>query len=116
MKEILADTIRIPRWNIEEACGYKPITTFWQDFSIADAFGEAAVADTFKRAFKEWKGNYKYLTELVLVLNHKVWYHHKGRQDCEMASLYERLWKKADAYAMDNLKGEELNYFICTTD
>ena len=33
-----------------------------------------------------------------------------------MASLYERLWKKADAYAMDNLKGEELNYFIRTTD
>ena len=31
-------------------------TTFWQDFSIADAFGVAAIKDTFKRAFAEWKG------------------------------------------------------------
>ena len=27
------------KWNIEEFCGYKPITTFWDDFSIADVFG-----------------------------------------------------------------------------
>lgn len=25
----------IPKWNIEEETGYKPFTTFWQDFSIA---------------------------------------------------------------------------------
>lgn len=65
-------TVKVPVWNIESLCGYKPMTTFWQDFSIADAFGIAAVVDTFKRAFKEWKDNYKYLTELVMVLNHKI--------------------------------------------
>lgn len=66
-------TVKVPVWNIEAVCGYKPITTFWNDFSVADAFGTSAVADTFKRAFEEWKGNYKYLTELVMVLNHKIW-------------------------------------------
>ena len=64
--------VKVPVWNIESETGYKPMTTFWQDFSIADAFGVAAVEDTFKRAFNEWKGNYKYLTELVMVLNHKI--------------------------------------------
>ena len=53
--------------------GYTTITTFWQDFSIADKFGIDAIKDTFNRAFNEWKGNYQYLTELVLVLNWKVW-------------------------------------------
>ena len=69
-------TVKVPVWNIESLCGYKPMTTFWQDFSIADAFGVAAVEDTFKRAFNEWKGNYRYLTELVMILNHKIaqWY------------------------------------------
>lgn len=34
-------------------------TTFWSDFSIADAFGVNAVKDTYKRAFKEWKDDYR---------------------------------------------------------
>lgn len=50
------------KWNIESMCGYKPITTFWNDFEIAEIFGKKAVIDTFKRAFKEWRGNYKYLS------------------------------------------------------
>lgn len=66
-------TLKLPRWNIEEMCGYKPITTFWDDFSIADNFGIDAVCDTYNRAFQEWKTDYKYLTELVMVLNWKIW-------------------------------------------
>lgn len=42
--------IAIPRWNITELNGYEPITTFWQDFSIADKFGDKAIADTYRRA------------------------------------------------------------------
>ena len=53
--------------------GYQPKTTFWMDFSIADKFGIAAIKDTYNRAFKEWKNNHVYLTELVMVLNHKIW-------------------------------------------
>lgn len=60
--------ITIPRWNITEMNGYEPITTFWQDFSIADKFGNNAVADTYRRAKSEWKDNYKYWTELCHVL------------------------------------------------
>ena len=64
--------IKIPKWDIEEETGYKPFTTFWQDFSIADVFGKEAVMDTFQRAFEEWKNNYVFITELVMVLNHKI--------------------------------------------
>lgn len=57
--------------------GYELQTTFWEDFSIADRFGLAAVLDTFNRAFREWKGDYKFLTELTLVLNHKIWQYYE---------------------------------------
>lgn len=55
--------------------GYDPMTTFWEDFSIADKYGIAGVKDTYKRAFSEWKDDYKFFTELTLVLNHKIWQH-----------------------------------------
>ena len=96
-------------WNIEEQTGYKPMTTFWDDFSIADAFGVEAVKDTYKQSFKDIKSNYKYLTEFVMVLNWKIWQHY-------FAKVYNELWHKADEYAYNNLKGEELNYFIRVTD
>ena len=102
------------KWNIEEITGYKPITTFWEDFSIADAFGKDAIQDTFNRAFNEWKGNYKYLTELVMVLNHKIWQWYEKND--EYGRLYNDLWEQADNYACENLKGEELSYFYSTTD
>lgn len=85
-------------------------TTFWQDFTIADAFGVAAVKDTYKRAFGEWKDDYLYLTDLVAVLNHKLWEHYqKGHE--QMARLYNDLWEEAQSYGYEHLKGEELEYF-----
>lgn len=90
----LALRVSVPKWNVESELGYRPITTFWEDFSIADKFGNEAVNDTFKRAFTEWKGNYAYLTEMVMVLNHKIWQ-----------------W-----YKKNNLKGEELDYYYSITD
>ena len=51
-------------------------TTFFEDFTIADKFGKKAVLDTYQRAFKEWKSDYKYLTELVIALNWKIWEHY----------------------------------------
>lgn len=106
--------MRIKTWNIEAMTGYKPISTFYEDFSIADRFGKSAVKDTFKRAFKEWKSDYVMLTELVMVLNWKIMEHYG---QCEaLARLYDELWRKADLYAVENLQGEELMYFYRTTD
>ena len=148
--------------------GYKFKTTFWSDFSIADRFGLDAVQDTFNRAFAEWKSNVIYLTELVLVLNWKIYYFDGGSKQmkakadeaqkeylkvlenasksksetelgaradavirCQMekeqylkkakyfedlAVLYDKLWKQADEYACEYLKGRELGYFYDVTD
>lgn len=111
--------IKIPHWGIEEETGYKPFTTFWQDFSIADTYGLQAIQDTFNRAFEAWKDNYKYLTELVLVLNHKIFHHYVKdgtEEQNETASLYNELWRKANDYALDNLQDEQADYFYQLTD
>lgn len=106
--------MKVANWNIEEMTGYKPITTFYTDFSIADGFGVDAIKDTYKRAFEEWKSDYKYLTELVMVLNWKIAEHYESNM--EYAKVYNDLWAKADAYACEHLKGAELDYFYSTTD
>ena len=95
--------------------GYETFTTFWNDFTIAEMFGVNSIKDTYKRAFKEWRRDYKYLTELVMILNWKIWQHYEnGNHD--LAKVYDELWKEADLYACENLKGEELSYFYRTTD
>ena len=89
--------------------------TFFMDFSIADVFGANAVKDTYKRAFNEWKDNYKMLTALVVTLNHKIWQHYEAGNN-ELALVYDELWKKADQYAYTTLKDEALKYFLEVTD
>lgn len=90
-------------------------TTFWQDFRIADAFGISAVKDTYKRAFNEWKDDYRYLTDLVMVLNHLCWFWYE-RGNEELSKLYSDLFYETQDYAYENLKGEELDYFFRITD
>ena len=94
--------------------GYQPKTTFWMDFSIADKFGIAAIKDTYNRAFKEWKTNHVYLTELVMVLNHKIWQWYQLNET--VAQVYNDLWKETNLWAQEHLEGEELDYFYEVTD
>lgn len=106
--------MRIRVWNIEAMTGYKPMTTFYEDFSIADNFGASAVKDTYKRAFRNWKDDYKYLTELVMVLNWKIFEHYEDNRN--FAKLYDELWREASNWAIENLKDDELTYYFRTID
>lgn len=95
--------------------GYETFTTFWSDFTIAEKFGTDAIRDTFQRAFAEWKCDYKYLTELVMVLNHKCWdFWRIGNM--RYSEVYTNLYYEAADYAVENLKGEELDYYWRITD
>lgn len=122
-------------------------TTFATDFAIANAFGESAVRGTFRRAFAEWKSDYRYLTHLVVALNGHLFsryfkemslmesirarhpelndgnirefvkaYNRINKRRPVLQYTYDELWRKADAYAYANLKGEELAYFVRITD
>ena len=104
----------VENWTIEEQTGYKPITTFYMDFSIADKFGQKAIQDTYDNAFKSWKSNINYITELVMVLNWKCWRWYEVNN--EYSILYQQLYYKLDEWIFNNFSGKELEYYIQTTD
>ena len=97
-----------------EVTGYKPRTTFWEDFSIAEFYGTDSIKNTYKKIFNEWNSNYIYLTELTMVLNWKVWYWHE--QNGIVADIYNKLYRQTNQFATEMLKGNELIYFLRTVD
>lgn len=94
---------------------YKMKTTFWQDFSIAELFGKDAVIDTFNRAFAEWKTNTEYVTELAIVTNWKCWQHYR-KENHMYGELYHDLYYKVRGWCIENLKGNDLAYYLRETD
>lgn len=101
-------------WDVENYCGYKPKTTFWQDFSIADMFGLDAVADTFCRAVAEWQHDVVYIAELALVMSHKSCILCESRP--ELSGLYSVLYDSVNSWAYRNYKGADLDYYYQVTD
>ena len=106
--------MKIKTWRIEEETGYKPQFTFYEDFSIADHFGASAVQSTYSSAFNGWKDNCQALTELCLALNWKIWEHYEKNE--KLARVYNELWERIDSWCMENLKGEDMKYYLRTTD
>lgn len=100
-------------WNIEEMCGYKPISTYFSDFSIAERFGIDAIKDTYDRAMKYWGEDIKWATEIAMVLNWKTWQHDGNTELCQ---LYYDLWQKTHEYVNEHFEGDDLTYYYRTTD
>ncbi len=97
--------------------GYGPCTTLWGDFTLADECYLAepkAIERTYEKAFKAYKNNKIFGTELAMVLNHKIWQWYEKNET--IARIYDKLWKEVDAYVMENWKGENLQYYIKITD
>ena len=95
---------------------WRPTTLYWQRFSIAEKYGKEEIRNVYGDIFKEAKKNYKLLTELVMILNHKSWYHCKNLESSMFCDLYAELFHTTYQYAADNLQEEELRYFLTTTD
>ena len=95
--------------------GYEPKTTFWEDFSLAELENTDAIASTYNTAFKEWKHNVEYYTELTLVVNWKSWYWHYLGND-EISELYSNYYYELYDWGIENYKDEDLTYFWRTLD
>ena len=95
---------------------WRPTTNAWQCFSIAEGISEGEINATYKRLFKEMKDDYKTLTELVMVLNHKMFQHSDIPGHRRFCELYSNLFESVDNYALKNLKDEALSYFLSITD
>ena len=89
-------------------------STFWEEFSIADGYGPDGIREHYDLVFSQWKDNIKFLTELVLVLNLKlfIWF----KVDDDLGKMYEDLYVDADAYALSSFEGDDLHYYLHTLD
>ena len=106
--------ILLEKLALEKMLDYKFESTFWEEFSIAEDYGAEGVKEHYDLVFEQWKDNLKFLTELVLVLNLKIflWY---GVDDT-IGLTYDQLWKETDGYALETLKGDDLHYYLSTLD
>ena len=72
-------------WNIQNMTGYQPITTYYTDFSYAEKYREFGINQLFNQAFEDLSKDpdlyYKELTELVMVLNWKIWEHYETDEE-----------------------------------
>ena len=106
--------ILLEKLALEKMLDYKFESTFWEEFSIAEDYGAEGVKEHYDLVFEQWKDNLKFLTELVLVLNIKIfiWY---GVDD-SIGKMYDQLWKETDGYALNTLKSDDLHYYLSTLD
>ena len=93
----------------------RPESTFFADFCVACVYGEKAIEDTYKRCFNGWKENCKMFTELTAMLNHHLWFWHEHGIE-EYSTLFDKLWKQADAYGCNHFKDEEARYWFAVLD
>ena len=106
--------MKLENCTIEEQTGYEVKTTFYTDFSIAERYGVDAIRSTFEQSFEEWNSNCEYVTELCMVLNWKMfrWFENND----ELFNLYKELYTRLDQWCINNLKGDDLEYYYKTTD
>ena len=121
--------------NLGEMTDWKPSYTFYSDFAIAEFCQvymreKSAVKKTYSQVIKSWGSNYKSLTEIVMVLNHKSWAFAKpNRVDAKylnvgdswadfFVELYTELYQKADElYRKKYGKNDEaMSYYLSVTD
>jgi hypothetical protein len=95
---------------------WRPTTLYWQRFSIGEKYGVDEVEEVYNDIFNAAKNDYKLLTELVMILNHKTWQHCEELIDSKFCKTYEDLYYKTRKYALDSLKNDELKYFLDVTD
>lgn len=104
--------------NVRNMSGYKRKTTFFSDLAIAEMIGgEKAVKDTYNSIMKEWINNIEYITEFVLILNHKCWmFYDAGMMD--VSKLYHDLYYESYNRVAEHFDGnnEAISYFFKTLD
>lgn len=99
-----------------EMVGYEEKTTIWADFSIAERFGEKHIRETYQNELNNFNGKIVEMTELAMVLNHKLWLLHELKNP--LAKTYHELWVTVDGLIFEMFKDdkEAIRYYLKTTD
>lgn len=108
-------------WKLAEELNYTPLSTFWDDFTYAEYSNKSIeeIRQLAAELFDEWKEDHKFLTELIMVINHKSWYW-DSKGDDGMTKFYSDLYYEFDDKAITYLEStgneEALTYYFKTLD
>ena len=85
-------------------------TTYWFDFTEAEALSKDAVRPAYDKALADAGNDPKLLGELVCALMRKtIWW---GKENRELAALYQELQEDAHTHAVEVLDGDDLAYYL----
>lgn len=119
--------------NLADMGGYKRKFTFYSDFGIAE-FCEVymadhnAVIDTYNRVVESWGKDIKAITEVAMVLNHKLWSFYDNVDSSYLkcsdewrehfVSVYQTLYEKCVDYITKTYAddADALSYYYEVTD
>ena len=119
--------------NLSYMTSFTPSYTFYSDFSIAE-FCEVymhdanAVVDTYKRVKESWGKDIKAITEVCMVLNHKIWSFYDGVDSSylkcseewrqKFSELYQSLYDDCTEYIQKTFgnDSEAMSYYYEVTD
>ncbi len=105
----------LDRDEIYKKTGYRIFTTFYEDFSIADAFGTKGILETYQRAKREWKHDYKYMSEMALIIGMKIseW---SVKRNMDYVNAYCEVIEDLRGYIFRNFTYKQLDYFYGVVD
>ena len=119
--------------NLADMSGYQRKYTFYADFGIAEycevyKADKNAVKDTFKRVKESWGKSIEAMTEVVMVLNHKIWSFYDNVDSSYLGCSeewrqhfmegYQELYEKCVAFIEKNFANDSnaLSYYYEVTD
>lgn len=119
--------------NLGDMTDWKPKYTFYSDFSIAEYCeiykrDAKAVEDTYNRVIESWGDCIDAMTEVSMVLNHKIWAFYNrvdsGYLGCSdtiadyFEGIYYKLWEKCVAFIKKKFADNKdaMSYYYSVTD
>ena len=84
---------------------------FFNEFEWANGYGKHIIRSIFRREFRECKDNPVGLSALTEAVIREFWAQWDIDQE-DLAALYKELYHQCRDYALDNLHGDGLDYFV----
>lgn len=93
-----------------------PFTAFFTKIEFGYGSLAAEIISEFKHEMRKDLPSFDHMAIAALAIsaNNKIWQHHKTNP--ALSHSYNEVWEMVDEYALNNLKGEELNFYIRATD
>lgn len=92
----------------------KDLYDFYQQFSEAEKGGHDQVVEKFYELFEQGESDYKKMTELCVITNHKMW--DSIQSDKALAYLYGEFYDCVNLWVDKHFTESEFDYFYRVTD